>query len=418
MIRADLVVTGIRELATLDTGPVPRTGEAMRDLGLTHDVVLGVDGGRFAYLGTRGRARRELRVRRRGATIDLEGSVVVPGFVDPHTHLVFAGDRHHELERKVRGASYLDLAKEGGGLFSTVRATRRATTASLVRSATHRLRRMVESGTTTVEAKSGYALDHAGELRLLEVLRAVGRAGPTRLVPTYLGAHAIPPEFVGNADGYVDQIVRRTLPAVARRGLAKFCDVFCEPGFFTVDQSERILRAALAVGLGVKIHADEFVYSGGAALAARLIARSAEHLLETPAADRAALARAGVTAVLLPVTPFASLAATHSPGREMVDAGVPVAIGTDLSPNSYVVSMSVALSHAVHSARLTPAEALTAATVNAAHATGVDDSAGTISVGRPADFSAFELGAVEEIPYRIGSHPTAVYRQGIRISPR
>jgi imidazolonepropionase len=235
-------------------------------------------------------------------------------------------------------------------------------------------------------------------------------------VPTYLGAHAVAPEYRDRPDDYVDRIVRRTLPAVAREGLARFCDVFCEPGFFTVAQSERILRAALALGMEVKVHAEEFVLSGGAELAARLRARSAEHLLEATPADRTRLAESGVTAVLLPVTAFASSSARRSPGREMVDAGVPVALGTDCSPNSWVTSMPLVLAHAVHGGRLTPAEALTAATVNAAHASGLED-AGRIVPGFPADFSVFDLPSSDHLGYRFDAIPTLVYRQGKSISP-
>jgi len=276
---------------------------------------------------------------------------------------------------------------------------------------------MDANGSTSVEVKSGYALNHAGELRLLRLIPRLARRTGQRLVATFLGAHAVAPEFIGRPDAYVDQLVRRTLPAVALERLATFCDVFCEPGFFSVPQSERILRAALALGLGVKVHADEFVLSGGARLAARLRARSADHLLAAGSADRARLARAGVTAVLLPLTAFASSSARRSPGREMVDAGVPVALGTDCSPNSWVESMPLVLAHAVYGARLTPHEALTAATVNAAHAVGLED-AGTLAVGRPADFAIFPAPSVDHLGYRFDTIPSQVYRQGKSISSR
>ena len=238
-----------------------------------------------------------------------------------------------------------------------------------------------------------------------------------RLVPTFLGAHAVAPEFRSRSDAYVDRIVREMLPRVARAHLARFCDVFCEPGFFSVRQSERILRAALALGLGIKVHAEEFVLSGGARLAAGLHAASAEHLLAAGASDRARLAASGVTAVLLPITAIASAPGLRCPGREMVDARVPVALGTDCSPNSWVEAMPLVIAAAVHAARLTPAEALTAATVNAAHASGLED-AGTISAGRPADFSILPFRSVEELGYRFDALPGVVFRQGNPISPR
>jgi imidazolonepropionase len=418
MIRAGRVFTGIAELATLARGPIPRRGPAMGDLGTVEDAALAVDGGRVAWVGPRRRLRREVRLASGGRVDDLAGASVVPGFVDAHTHLLFAGDRARELPLRLAGRSYGEIARSGGGLMATVRATRAASSRELHRSALDRLDRMGRGGTTSAEVKSGYALTGAGELRLLGLVPGLARASGMRLVPTFLGAHAVPPEYAGRADAYIDRLVRQVLPVVARRHLARFCDVFCKPGFFSVAQSRRLLRAALAVGLQVKVHADEFVYLGGARLAAELHARSAEHLLVTRGADRSALARAGVTAVLLPLTPFASMAGTASPGRAMVDAGVPVALGSDLSPNSWVESMGLVLAHAVYGARLTPAEAITAATVNAAHATGIADVAGVLAPGRPADFVAFDLPTVDRIPYRIGLDPVLVSRQGITVSSR
>jgi imidazolonepropionase len=417
MIRADLLVTGIGELATLSVGPVPRTGPAMRDLGMRSNAALAVADGRFVYVGSDRAARREVRVRSRGIRWDARGGVVLPGFVDAHTHLLFAGERSQEVALKLAGASYTEIAARGGGMFDTVRTTQRATTTRLLSESAQRLNELARSGVTTAEVKSGYALDHAGELRLLSLVPRLEKRCGVSLVPTFLGAHAVPEEYAGRADVYVDEMVSRTLPAVASGRLAKFCDVFCEPGFFSVEQSRRILSAARSVGLGLKIHADEFVAIGGARLAAELPVHSAEHLLETAPEDRERLARAGVCAVLLPVTPFASMSPHRSPGREMVDAGVPVALGSDLSPNSWVCGMPVVLAHAVYSARLTPEEAITAATVNAAHAIGRADQAGTIAPGRPADFLVYDLSSPAQIPYRIGAAPRVVFRQGIAPPP-
>lgn len=417
MIPADLLVRHIGELATLERGPVPRTGDDLEELSLQQDAAFAVADGRFAWIGPDRAAARAVRLRRDGRTVEAEQGCVVPGFVDAHTHLLFAGERSFELPLKVRGMSYAEIARRGGGIFATVRATRSASDAELLEASADRLLRMIALGSTTVEVKSGYALDHAGELRLLRLVPRLARRLRVELVATYLGAHAVPPRYARDPDGYVREIVQRTLPAVARERLARFCDVFCEPGFFTVAQSERVLRAAAQLGLGVKVHADEFVWSGGAALAARLGARSAEHLLCARRSDFRKLARRGVTAVLLPATPFASLHRGGSPGRDLVDSGVPVALGSDCSPNSWVESMPLVISHAVHGARLTPHEAVTAATVNAAHAIGVADRAGSIGVGRPADFALFDLPHVADIPYRIGSVPAVVYRQGIVRSP-
>jgi len=416
MIRSDLIVRDVREVATLSRGPVPRVGGEASELSRVSDAAVAIDGGRIVWVGPERRLPHEVRLRPGGRTIGGCGGTLVPGFVDAHTHLLFAGDRASELPRRVHGASYQEIARGGGGLYSSVRATRAASDGELLRDAERRLRRMASFGSTAVEVKSGYSLDHAGELRLLRLIPLLARRTGLRLVPTFLGAHAVPPEYRRRPDAYVDVLVRRTLPAVVRGGLARFCDVFCEPGFFSARQSERLLRAAVRLGLGIKIHADEFVLSGGARLAARLGARSADHLLATPASDRERLARSGVTAVLLPLTAYATSPGRRSPGREMVDARVPVALGTDCSPNTWVESMPLVLAGAVHAGRLTPAEALTAATVNAAHASGLAD-AGTIEVGRPADLAVFPVRSADLLGYRFDVLPTVVLRQGKPISP-
>jgi imidazolonepropionase len=418
MIVADAVFTEIAEVATLAAGTVPRRGAAMRELGVVPDGAIAVRDGRVAWIGPAARWRRELRLRRGGAVHRLGGGCVLPGFVDAHTHALFAGDRSEEVVAKLDGASYSQIAARGGGIHATVRATRRASDAELLRLAEERLRRMLAWGTTTAEVKSGYALTIPGELRLLRLLPRLARRSGVDLVPTYLAAHAVPPEYRGRSDRYIDVVIERGLPEVARRRLARFCDVFCEPGFFDPRQAFRLLRAARALGLGAKIHADEFVASGGARLAAALGARSADHLLATPAEEYDALARANVTAVLLPLTPFAALSGRRSPGRALVDAGVPVALGSDLSPNSWVEGMPLVLAHAVYSARLTPAEAITASTVNAAWAIGREATAGQLAVGRPADFALFPVGRATEVPYRIGVAPERVYRRGIPVFSR
>ncbi len=417
MIRADLLVHDLAEAATLGRGPRPRRGAAMEELSRIADPAIAVDRGRVVWIGRERGWRRAVRLRPGARTVAGGGGTLVPAFVDAHTHAIFAGDRTAELVEAVRGrTTYVRTARRGGGIYTTVRATRRASDAAILHATEARLRAMAGSGTASVEVKSGYALTPSGELRLLRMIPRLGRRTGLELVPTFLGAHAIAPEYRRRPRAYVDRLVRTMLPAVARLGLARFCDVFCEPGFFSVAEAERILRAAAALGLGLKVHADEFVLSGGARLAARLGARSAEHVLATGPEDRERLARAGVTAVLLPLTALASAAGRRSPGRELVDAGVPVALGTDCSPATWVESMPLVVSAAVHAARMTPAEALTAATVNAAHASGLE-RAGTVEVGGPADFSVFPVPSAEGLGYRFDVRPTLVFRQGKPVSP-
>ncbi len=417
MIRADLVLTGLAEVATLAAGPVPRVGVAAGELGRIERGAVAVSGGRIVWVGPERRLRRAV-LRRAGAReVDGAGGTLVPGLVDAHTHVLFAGDRAFELPLKARGLDYAGIARRGGGILATVRATRRATADALVDQTSKRIAGMAAAGTTAVEVKSGYALSARGEVALLRLVPALARRTGVRLVPTFLGAHAVPPEARGEAARYVDTLVRDALPRVAREGLARFVDVFCEPGYFSVPEAERLLRAALALGLGVKVHAEEFVRSGGARLAARLRATSADHLLRATPGDYRALAAAGVTAVLLPVTAFASAPARRSPGRELVDAGVPVALGSDASPNTWSESLPLAMALAVHGGRLTPAEALTAATVNAAHASGLAD-AGTIEVGRPADLALFPVPSADHLGYRFDVRPTVVCRQGTVVFPR
>jgi imidazolonepropionase len=417
MIQADLVVTEVAEVATLAVGPIPRIGADLAELGLVRDAAVAVADGRVAWIGPEQERTREVRLRSGGQTFSAEGGVVVPGFVDPHTHVLFAGDRASELPLKVAGASYAEIAAQGGGLYSTVRATRAASDRVLLDETAARLGRMARLGATAVEVKSGYALDVEGELRLLRLIPRLATLTGLTLVPTFLGAHAVPEEFAGRADEYIDRLIHGALPVIASEQLARFCDVFCEPGFFSPAQSERLLTAAASLGLGLKIHAEEFVLSGGAALAARLRATSADHLLAASEDDRRALAAAGVTAVLLPLTAFASSPAGRIPGREMVDARVPVALGTDCSPNSWVESMPLVLAHAVHRGRLTPAEALSAATVNAAHAAGLEGR-GTLANGAPADFSVFPFASVAQLGYRFDARPASIYRQGKPVSLR
>ncbi len=377
--------------------------------------------------------------------LDAHGGLVTPGLVDAHTHLLFAGTREAEWQLRARGAGYLEVLAAGGGILSTVAATRAASDQELLSGGRARLAQMLAGGTTTAEAKSGYALDVAGELRLLELTGRLDREGPIELVPTFLGAHAVPPEFrdgaapgaaarpgappaaasaagappAGAAPGpeateaYVAHVIGDQLPAVARQGIASFCDVFCEQGVFSADQSNRILRAAADLGLALRLHADELAPSGGAELAAELSAGglqclSADHLAAPSDAGIAALARvaeagAPVVATLLPATSWFLGKRHFAPARRLIDAGIPVALATDLNPGtSPTLSLTLVMSIACVEMGLTPAEALVAVTINAAHALGLGERIGSIEPGKQADLVVWDVPSVEQLPYWLG----------------
>jgi imidazolonepropionase len=344
----------------------------------------------------------------RFARLDARGGTVTPGLVDAHTHLLFAGSREGELELRQQGAGYMEILAAGGGILSTVAATREASAEELAAHGRRWLDEMLANGATTVEAKSGYGLDLATELRLLEVADALGREGPIDVVPTFLGAHAVPPEFRDRPDGaeaYVRHVLDEQLPGVAAQGRARFCDVFCEVGAFTVDQSRRVLEAASAFGMAPRLHADELVPSGGAELAAEVGAISADHLAAPSSEGIEALATAAaegrpVVATLLPATTWFLMKETHAPARTFIDRGVPVAIGTDFNPGtSPTASLPLAMTLACLELGMTPDEALVATTINAAHAVGLGEEIGALEPGRSADLVIWDVPTSRQIPY-------------------
>jgi imidazolonepropionase len=344
--------------------------------------------------------------------VDAAGGLVTPGLIDAHTHLVFAGTREAEWQMRARGAGYLEILAAGGGILSTVAATRAASDAELAAGARHRLLQMLANGTTTAEAKSGYGLDVATELRQLEVIGRLDREGPVQLVPTFLGAHAVPAEYRDRPEGvtaYVAAVIGEQLPAVARQGIARFCDVFCERGVFSADESGRILSAARAAGLALRLHADELAPSGGAELAAEIGCLSADHLAAPSESGVAALARAAagdhpVVATLLPATSWFLGKHHFAPARRFIDAGIPVALATDLNPGtSPTVSLPLVMSIACFEMGLTPAEALVAVTINAAHSLGLGAEIGSVEPGKQADLVVWDVPSVDQLPYWLGA---------------
>jgi imidazolonepropionase len=344
----------------------------------------------------------------RVARLDAAGGTVTPGFVDPHTHLLFGGSRENELVLRQRGVDYLEILRSGGGILSTVAATRAASDLDLAEHGRRWLGEMLANGTTTIEAKSGYGLDLPSELRLLEIAYQLGKEGPVDVLPTWLGAHAVGPEFRARPDGteaYVRHLIDEQLPGVAAQGRARFADVFCERGVFSPEQSRRVLEAAARLGLGSRLHADELAPSGGAELAAELGALSADHLAVPSQAGIDALAAAAaaghpVVAVVLPATTWFLMHDEHAPARTFIERGIPVALATDFNPGtSPTPSLPLVMTIACLQLKLTPSEALAAVTINAAAALGLADEVGSIETGRHADLAVWSVPTHRQIPY-------------------
>jgi imidazolonepropionase len=402
-----MLIHSASQLITLAGGP--QRGESLGRLGIIPDGAVLVRGERIAAVG----ASAELRAAYPDEpAIDAGGRVVLPGFVDPHTHLVFAGDRAAEFELRLEGKTYLEILAAGGGILSTVCASRNASVTELLGQARARAAEMLRSGTTTAEAKTGYGLETSAELAELEALLRLDEEGPLEIVPTFLGAHAIAPEFKNDPDAYTDLVCREMLPEVARWWAARaearplpFVDVFCETGAFNLAQTRRILSAAKALGFPLKIHADEFDNLGGASLAAELGAISADHLVKTSPEDVAALARSATAAVALPCTPF-GLAETHyTPARAILQAGGLLAIASDLNPGTaWCASMQFVIALACRYLRLTPAQAIAAATINAAAAIGRADRIGSLEVGKQADLLILSVDDYRQLGYRFGGN--------------
>ena len=411
---AGLLIEGAAAVATMAGGL--RRGSSQGDVAtVAGATAVAAWGDRLIAVGSAADVRRQIEAGgyplEAFARLDAAGGLVTPGLIDAHTHLVFAGTREGEWQMRARGAGYLEILAAGGGILSTVAATRAASEADLLAGARARLDEMLANGTTTAEAKSGYGLDTRTELRQLEIIGRLDREGPVQLVPTYLGAHAVAPEFRGRPDAagaYVADVIGEQLPAVARQGIARFCDVFCEKGVFDPGQTTRILEEARAHGLALRVHADELVPSGGAELAAALGCLSADHLAApsdegVAALTRAADAGAPVVATLLPATSWFLGAHHFAPARRFIAAGIPVALATDLNPGtSPTMSLPLVMSIACLEMGLTPSEALVAVTVNAAYSIGLGAEVGSIEAGRQADLVIWDVPAVDQMPYWIG----------------
>jgi imidazolonepropionase len=414
-MRADLLVYNIGQLVSLageGLPPGPRRGGAMRSLGIIKDAAIAIRDGVVLATGP----SRDLQMHVRAATsLDAGGRAVVPGFVDPHTHLPWAGERAAEFEMRIGGATYMEIMAAGGGIARTVSQTRAASLEQLIAETRARLDRMLANGTTTAEAKTGYGLNLPDEIKQLDAIAELHQTHPIDLVPTFLGAHAIPPEYRADPEAYVDLLVSRVLPAVQEHwgrlragfetGWPLFCDVFCETGAFDLEQSRRILTGARSFGFGLKMHVDEFAPLGGTPLAVSLGAVSADHIVTTPPEHLEALARSNTRGVALPGTPFGLAQHAYAPGRALIDLGGALALATDLNPGTcWCESMPFMIALACRYMRLTPAEALTAATINAAYAIGLGHRVGSLEPGKLADLVVLDGDDYRLLGYRFGAN--------------
>ncbi|MEM7482301.1 MAG: imidazolonepropionase [Acidobacteriota bacterium] len=414
----DLLIHNLSEVAT-PVGNGPRSGahQAAVHRLAGHEVL--VRNGRIAFVGTPEERQRQHGDLVETPRLDGEGGTLVPGFVDPHTHLPWAGNREDEFARRLAGATYQEIAATGGGILATVHATREASEGELSEKVLRRLDHMLIHGTTTAEAKSGYGLNLDDELKQLRAIQQATEAHPVDLVPTLLAAHEVPLEYRDRRDAFVDLVCEEIVPATAEAGLARFCDVFCERGVFSAEESRRVLTAGAVHGLKPRLHADEFVDSGGAELAAELGALSADHLIAISDAGIAALAGSGVTAVLLPGTSFFLMKHHYAPARRLIEAGVPVALATDCNPgSSYTESLPMVFVLAVFELGLSIEESLTAATLNAAACLGLGGEIGSIEAGKRADLVLLDAPNLLHMAYHYGVNPVKTVIKHGRIAYR
>jgi imidazolonepropionase len=410
-----LAVINCSQVVTLAGPARPRVGPELRELSIIAGGAMVITGERITQVGSTDEIKRAIEKSDVDTeVIDCGGRIVQPGFVDAHTHPVFAGTRANEFEERAQGASYQEIAARGGGIQSTVRTTREATPARLVHAGKRYADWFLRTGTTTVEAKSGYGLTLEDEIKILRAIKQLDRETALRYVPTFLGAHDIPAEYKARREQYVSLLIDEMLPRVAAEKLAEYCDVFCEEKVFSTDESWKILSAARCHGLGLRVHADQLSLSGGAKLAAELGTVTADHLEHTDAEGIAALRSAGVQPVLLPGSVYALGSSRYPAAREMIDAGLAVVLATDFNPGSSPTpAMTMILSLASTHLKMSPAESITATTINAAYSLGRGDQLGSLEPGKIADFVIHDCADYRELAYFFGiEHPWKVYASG------
>jgi len=403
-VNDSLLISGAAEIVTL-RGRGPRRGDALSKIGIVRDGAILVRDGMIAAVGSASEIEK-LPETKKAEKLDVGGRVVLPGFVDAHTHLIHAASRAEEYELKIRGASYEEIARKGGGILNSVKKLRAATAEELKGRARGFLGQFAEYGTTTIEAKSGYGLDVTSELRILSLHKELDAEQPLEIVSTFLGAHVVPEEFRGKPGGtrqYVELLAEELIPEVAENGLAEFCDVFCERGAFSVRDSRQVLEAGKKRGLVARVHAEQLSHTGATRLGIEMNAASCDHLEYLKAADIRALGKSRTAAILLPGCDFHLGLERYAPARELMDAGAVVALATDFNPGtSPTLNMAMILSLACSRLRMTPAEAIAAATINAAFSLGREKKIGSIEVGKQADLAVFEVADYREIPYYYG----------------
>ena len=405
METVDILIKNANELITLKGPNKPRTKKEMSNLGIIKKGSIGIKDGKIVAVG------KNLKLKS-ATVIDAKGKTVMPGFVDPHTHLVFAGSREFELDMKLKGLTYMDILKKGGGIVYTVNQTRKAKNNELLKQSRARLDNMLFHGTTTCEGKSGYGLNTETELKILKVQKKLNETHPIDIVSTFLGAHAVPMGY--KTQDYVDLVINEMIPKINK--YAEFCDVFCEKGVFTPNQSKKILETGKNFGLTPKIHADEIVDTGGAALAAEVGAISADHLLMSNDKGLKQMAKKGTIGVMLPGTPFSLMMKDYANARKMIDIGIPIALATDLNPNCWIENMQLIIQLACLNMKMTPAEAVTASTFNAACSIGMNNAVGSLEKGKQADIIILDCPNHLFLPYHYGINLVeTVVKKGITI---